>query len=632
MDRLANTPNARPGRRAVALATVCGLLLVLPSCGIPALRKPKRAPDLPGDFNGASSPDNTSKVCIEDFFADPMLTGLMHQAMVGNQELRILGEEIQIASNEIMARQGAYIPFVMMGGGIGMDRPSRYTREGVVDNTLDLLPGKPFLNPLPNYSLGPILFWTPDIWRQLHNARDAATMRYYSTGEGRSFLATRLIAEIAENYYMLLSLDKQLEILDSIIALQEQSLQVARALMDAARGTELGVQRFQAEVRKNQSEKLIVKQQIIEVENRINFLVGRFPQVVERRSGDFIELRLHELSVGVPAEILRNRPDVRQAERELAATGLDVKVAWARFLPVLTITAGVGYAAFNPAYIFTSPQALVATLAGNMVGPLINKKAIRADYLTSNARQLEAVYHYQQVIINAVTEVVNRLNKVENYRNSIEIKKREVLALEASVDSATRLFQNARAEYIDVLFAQRDLLNARRILIDTKKEQLTAVVDTYQALGGGGYLFPVIMPEPLVTPHRWKDFFWYSRERRKAVPPTPPPAGATAAAGIPGVLPPIGEREPAATGPAPPPSDLPSAPGRMPADANTGPAPPGTKPVDPYLGPREKVKPPDPLAVPTPPDRGDGLPDPLPSINPPPGAPTSATGGDLKPK
>ncbi|HMF19712.1 MAG TPA: TolC family protein [Gemmataceae bacterium] len=112
-------------------------------------------------------------------------------------------------------------------------------------------------------------------------------------------------------------------------------------------------------------------------------------------------------------------------------------------------------------------------------------KAIRAEYLSANARQLETVYNYQRVILNAFTEVINRLSKVENYSNSIDIKKQQLQSLEQSVTSASKLYQNARAEYIEVLFAQRDLLEARTVLIETKREQLSAIVNAYQALGGG---------------------------------------------------------------------------------------------------------------------------------------------------
>ena len=111
---------------------------------------------------------------------------------------------------------------------------------------------------------------------------------------------------------------------------------------------------------------------------------------------------------------------------------------------------------------------MIGNVAGDLVGPLINKKAIQAEYLTANARQLQAIYNYQRVILNAFTEVINRVSMVENYSKSIEIKKQQLESLEASVEVANNLFQNARVEYIDVLFAQRDLMDARMVLIDTK--------------------------------------------------------------------------------------------------------------------------------------------------------------------
>ena len=295
MNQLLSLSNTKQKKRTIAIAIACSFLLVLPSC-IPNLRHPAPGPNLPESFNlhqadsgpdlpevfEATSSENSAEVKIEEFFDDPMLMSLIHQALVNNQELRILNEDVLIASYEILARQGAYLPFVTAGGGVSLNRFSQYTPEGAGIRDDPFLPGKFLPNPLPNYILGPAFFWTPDIWRQLHNAKDAAAMRYFATGEGRNYFVTQLVAEIADNYYGLIALDKRLENLDNIIALQEQSLRFAQAAKEAARGTELAVQRFLAEVRKNQSEKLIVKQDIIQVENRINFLVGRFPQPVER--------------------------------------------------------------------------------------------------------------------------------------------------------------------------------------------------------------------------------------------------------------------------------------------------------------------------------------------------------------
>jgi NodT family efflux transporter outer membrane factor (OMF) lipoprotein len=510
MNHSVRRSNTRREQQARAFVLACALLLVLPSCGIPALRGPDPAPPPPETYHGETSEENSAQLRIEEFFEDPTLTSLVNQAVAGNQELRILAEDVQIASNEVLSRRGAYLPFLSFAAGAGLNKASSYTLEGAGLRDDPFRPGQLIPNPHGTFLLAADLTWQIDIWRQLRNARDAAALRYLGTIDGRTYVMTRLVAEVAENYYGLMALDKRQENLDLAIQLQERSLQVATAQKAAARGTELAVQRFQAEVRKNQSQKLIVNQEIIEVENRINFLLGRFPQPVERMSANFFDLNLHALSVGLPSQLLLNRPDIRQAERQLEAAGLDIKVARARFFPALAINGGVGYAAFNPRYLLINPEALIGNIAGELIAPLVNKKAIQADYLSANARQLEAVYNYQRTVINAFTEVINRVAKVENYRKSIEIKKEQLKSLEASVTAANSLFQNARVDFMDVLYAQRDLIEARMVLIDTKREQLSAVVNAYQALGGGAYLWPLFNWRPPQVPQdHHLDHYYY---------------------------------------------------------------------------------------------------------------------------
>jgi NodT family efflux transporter outer membrane factor (OMF) lipoprotein len=548
----------KPARCALRLAIACSFLLVLPSC-IPNLRKPLPAPPLPETFGGAISSENSSQVRIEEFFEDPTLTSLIYDALAGSQELRILNENIQIASNEALSRSGAYLPFGTLGGGASLNKVSLFTETGAGIRDDAFRPGKFLPNPIPNFVLGPN-FWMPlDIWRQYRNARDAAVWRVIAATEERNSFVTRLISEIADNYYELIAFDKRLQNLNDIIALQERSYEIARSKFAAARDTDLAVQRFLASVRQNQSQKLIVFQDIVRVENRINFLVGRFPQPVARRSGrsidQYINLNLHALGLGVPTQLLQNRPDIRQAERDLVAAGIDVKVARADFLPKPILSAGVGYEAFNTKYLFITPEALIYNVAGQMVGPLINFRAIKADYFTASAKQLQAVYNYQRVIINAVTEVVTRMSKVQKYGQSVEIKRQQVTALEQAVQDATDLYFNPRIgvqiDYLDVLTAQNALFDGRRELIDTKQEQLSAIVNTYQALGGGAYLAPVVTLDAL-QPHRW----WHRGHSHAGAPagpgpqplppalPAPPPAAAEGSPEAPPPPPPPAERGP----------------------------------------------------------------------------------------
>lgn len=607
MNNSSSRPDAKPRKRPlVAIAVACGLLLVLPSCGIPSLRNPKPGPgvldtydlrkadpqsDLPPVFEAADSEENSASLRVEEFFDDSMLIDLVRRAIDGNQELRILSENVQVASNEIISRKGAYLPSLSPAGGIGIDKTSLYTIPGVTILNDPFAPGRFLPDPIPNFLLAPLFLWTPDIWWQLHNARDAAVLRYYAAAEGRNFFVTRLISDIAGNYYQLMALDQRIQILEETIAIMEQSLEMAKTVKEGARGTELPVQRFLAEVRRNQSDLQIVRQDIVEAENRINFLLGRNPQRVDRMTGDFIDLKLHELSLGVPAEMLRNRPDIRQAERELAATGLDVMVARKQFYPKGFINSTVGYQGFDPKYMFLTPEGLIAGAAGNMLVPFINRKAIKAEYLTANARQLQAVYEYQRVVLNAFVEVVNRMAKVSNYRSSIEVKRQQLAALEESVRVATRLFQFARADYVDVLFAQRDLRDARTILVETKQQELAAVVDTYQALGGGNYLFPIPVPRPMRS-------FWerFRTHKTPALETPPVPIGEPANPAVP--KPPQSPAAEPFTDPL----------GTAPADKIPAP-PPSTDPAE--AAPAEA--PADRVVIPPPMPPADAMPDPLPA-------------------
>ena len=482
---IAASHRTRKKRHAHVRALACGiLLLLLPACGIPPLRKAEIGPPLPTTFNGATSTESSSQLGIQEFYNDPLLLSLIDEAITNNRELKILNEEVTIAANEILARSGAYLPFLTFGPMLGIDRPSNRTIDGAALHFDEFVPGRLFSNPHGNYLIGTNLTWQLDIYRQLRNARDAAAQRYIEAMDRRSYFVTTLVAEVAEKYYTLMGLDKRLENLDQIIAYLEQGLVMARSRKEFGRDTELAVLRFQAEVQRNESEKLIINQLIIEAENRVNFLANRYPQRVERASDSFFDQNINTLGLGVPSQLLQNRPDVRQAERELAASGLDVQVARANFFPQLILSGGVGLQAFNLSFLF-EPQAVVGNLAAGFVGPLVNRRAIRAEYLTNSARQRQAVYSYQRIILNAFTEVINRIASVQNFSNSVAIKRQQLDSLQNAVRVATDLYLLARLEYLDVLTVQRDLRDARMALIDAKMEQLIAIVNTYQALGGG---------------------------------------------------------------------------------------------------------------------------------------------------
>jgi NodT family efflux transporter outer membrane factor (OMF) lipoprotein len=462
------------------------LSLVYSACTVPGVVLKKENKNVPSNYNkDAVDTTNIAKIKWQDFFQDPDLNALIDTALRNNQELNIILQEINIAKNEIKARKGAYLPFVNVGGGVGLDKSARYTRPGAVDASTNIENGKQIPEVLPDYLLAANVSWEVDIWRKLRNSRKSAVYSYLASTAGKNFMVTHLIAEIANSYYELMALDNQLFIIKQNIEIQKNALEIVKLEKTAAKTTELAVRRFEAEVLKNQSRIYHIQQSIVEMENRINFLVGRFPRPIARNSWTFIDLKTDSIQGGIPAQLLQNRPDIRQAELELAAARLDVKVAKAYFYPTLNITGVIGLEAFNPTYLVSKPESMMYNLGAGLFGPLINRNAIKASYANASARQIQAAFNYERTILTAYIEVANQLSNINNLTKSYDLRSKQVQTLTQSIDISTRLFRSARADYMEVLLTQRDALESKFELIETKKAQMNAKVNIYQALGGG---------------------------------------------------------------------------------------------------------------------------------------------------
>jgi len=440
----------------------------------------------PASFGGSGAPAETLLPTTSaaqkkwgEFFDSAELSSLIEMALANNQELNIRVQEVIIARNEVLARQGEYLPKVSARAGAGLEKTGRYTSQGASDEA-NRVPEN-----LGDFRFGLAGSWEVDIWKRLRNAVKAADLRYFSSIEGRNFMVTQIVAEIAKSYYELIALDNQLDVLRQNIEVQANALEVVKLQKQAARVTELAVQRFEAEVLKNKSRLYDVEQEKIQTENRINFLVGRYPQVVNRNAEKFKAPFPKLIQAGLPSQLLENRPDVRQAELELKAAKLDVKVAKAAFYPSLSIDAEAGYRSFNARHLVDTPASIFYGLAGNLTAPLLNRKGITAQYRSANARQLQAVFNFEKTLLQAFTDVVNQLATIDNLQKAYDLQSQQVEALARSSEICSILFQSARADYMEVLLTRRDSLQAQMELIDTKNRQFQAMVNVYQALGGG---------------------------------------------------------------------------------------------------------------------------------------------------
>ena len=459
--------------------------LAAAGCKIPEITQPLDTRPMPESFNSSKDTVNVANLSWRNYFTDNNLVSLIDTALKNNQELASTLQEIQIAKNEIAFRTRDLSPTVGARIGAGIEKVGRYTSQGAGDATTEIAPGKEFPDPLPDYGASLYANWEVDIWKKLHNAKKAAVTRYLASVEGKNFVLTNLIAEVANSYYELLALDNQLAIVKQNIKLQENALEIVKVQKEATRVTELAVQKFKAEVLNSKGLEFDILQQTKETENRLNLLLGRYPQEIVRDRNDFIALTPSAITTGIPSQLLANRPDIKQAELELAAAKLDVKVARAEFYPSLSISAALGFQAFKPSYLVKFPESMLYSLAGDIAGPLVNRKGIKAEFYNANLRQLQSMYNYQRVILNAYLEVSTQLSNIDNLQKSYALKSQEVDALTKSIDISNDLFKSSRADYLEVLMTQRDALSSKLELIETKKKQLNAVTSIYQNLGGG---------------------------------------------------------------------------------------------------------------------------------------------------
>jgi multidrug efflux system outer membrane protein len=459
-------------------------VLFLASCA-PKVKLANENKALPNTYTHSVDTNNIVDLNWREFFSDPYLAVLVDSALSNNQELNIILQEVSISKNEVKARKGEYLPSIGLGASAGLEKSGKFTRNGSVEENLNIDEDTKFPDPLPDYMFGLQASWEVDIWKKLRNKKKAAMFRYLASIEGRNFMVTNLVSEIAGTYYELLALDNQLDMLKTNLQILQRALVIVKMQKDAAKVTELAVRKFEAELLWNQSRQYEISQMIVSAENRINFLLGRFPEDITRDRESFFEFNQFSGQAGLPVDLLQKRPDIRQAELRLMAANVDVKAAKANFYPSLRITADMGYQAFNTGHLLLSPESIFYTLVGELMVPLVNRNAIKANYLSASSRQIQAVYEYEQTALEAYIEVANQLAKINLLEKSYTTREKQVEALTRSIEISTDLFNSARADYMEVLMTQRDALESKMELIETKRKLLNAKVKIYQALGGG---------------------------------------------------------------------------------------------------------------------------------------------------
>ena len=466
----------------------------LSSCRIQHTPAPVVKATVPQSFVGNSSVGRIDSASIGELphnvlFTDAKLVALIDTALARNPDLKITLQRIDIARANYGISQGALLPRVDAVATAGVERYGRYTLNGVGNydtNLSDNISGSSRIpNPTPDYFVGLRSSWELDIWGKLRNRRKAAYTRVLASEEGRNLVVTALTADVARLYYSLLALDAELEIIGENVELQQKALELVEVQKAAGRVTELAVQQFRAQLLNTRGLEGRVQQEVVEMENQLNVLLGRYPQAVARGASIEKQALPIALSAGLPAQLVYRRPDIRQAERELEAAHIDVAVARAEFLPSLNLSPYLGFNAFRP-NVLLNPQSVALGVLGGLSAPLLNRKQLKGNLAITTAQSKEAYFAYQRAILTGVSEVVSSMKGLENYRNVANIQRQEVDVLRQAATTSNELFANGYATYLEVITAQRNVLEAELALITTKRAQFLAMVGLYRALGGGG--------------------------------------------------------------------------------------------------------------------------------------------------
>lgn len=441
-------------------------LSLLSGCGIYKSYQPETSvPDnLYGEEVATTDTTGIGRLDWQELFTDPQLQVLIEEGLENNTDIRTAHLRVQEAEAVLMTSRLAYLPALNL------------TPQG----TLSSFDGS---KTAKSYQLAAAASWEIDIFGKLTNAKRGAQAALEQTKSYKQAVRTQLIATIANSYYTLLLLDKQLVISERTASLWKENVQAMRALKKAGLTNEAAVAQSEANCLTVEASLLTLRKQINEMENSLSTLLGKAPQGMER--GNLDEQAFPQtLSAGVPLTLLGNRPDVRQAEYSLAQAFYATNGARSAFYPNITLSGVAGWTN-NGGGMIANPGGLLLQAIGSLTQPLFNRGANIAQLKIAKAQQEEASLAFQQSLLNAGSEVNNALTQWQTARGRITLADQQIAALQKAVKSTQLLMNHGNTTYLEVLTAQQGLLQAELSQAADRFDEIQGVINLYHALGGG---------------------------------------------------------------------------------------------------------------------------------------------------
>jgi outer membrane protein, multidrug efflux system len=459
---------------AVALVT-----MLLAGC---APGRNYRRPDLnvPAQYGATAAADSSlATQSWKEFFRDETLSQLIDRAMTNNFDLQLAIKRVEASRSYAKQAKAAWLPALNAQAAASTNNPSQNSLTGIsLENFLGT-------SHIEDYSLATTLSWEVDIWGKIRRQKEAALASYLQTQEAARAVQTSIVQEVANSYYTLLMLDAQLSIAQRNVALSDSTVQMMRLQKDAGLVTELAVQQAVAQLQNAQILVPQLEEATILQENALRLLLGDWPgSVIRSTTLDNMPVQ-DSLPAGVPADLLRLRPDVRASEMALVAANARVGVAQGNMYPSLNITATGGLNALKASDWFTMPASLFGVVSGSLAQPIFQRRMLRTQLEVARVEREERVIEFRQSVIGAAHEVTNSLAKLGKLEQQQQVATARVETLEQAVQNAQLLFRSGMADYLEVISAQSRALQAELDEAAILRQRLGARVELYKSLGGG---------------------------------------------------------------------------------------------------------------------------------------------------
>ncbi|MBU3809907.1 MAG: TolC family protein [Candidatus Phocaeicola faecipullorum] len=450
-------------KKIMILATTAAMLS---SCGIYTKYKP--AETVPDSLYGANveiaDTANFGNSDWKEIFTDSYLQTYIDQALQNNTDYQSAQLRIEEAKATLLSSKLAFLPSFAL------------TPQGTISSFDSQKATK-------SYELPVTASWELDIFGRMRNSKKQAQALYAQSVDYKQAVRSQLIANVANTYYTLLMLDEQLKLSEETAEAWKETVGAARALMDAGQYNEAVVSQMEATYYSVQASVVDLKEQINQTQNTLALLLAETPRNYERgKLAD--QVMPDDLSIGVPLQMLSNRPDVRSAERSLEAAFYVTNQARSAFYPSIVLSGSAGWT--NAAgSIIVNPAKFIATAVGQLTMPLFNRGQNIAQLRIAKAQQEEASLSFQQTLLNAGAEVNDALTAYQSSKLKTELYQKQVESLEKTVTSTSLLMEYGTTNYLEVLTARQSLLNAQLTQVSNRFTEIQSVISLYQALGGG---------------------------------------------------------------------------------------------------------------------------------------------------